>query len=124
MKRYSCQAWFPSLSSEIEISMSRGPSSLRPKSGKKTENLLRHFAHPRPRKFSYSPSSAIRLANVSDIYKTHIVCSQLLDIKCLSLFYLKLTFISSQMTLTITSQQMSLTFTRLSMAKFLRVRQI
>ena len=48
MKRYSCQTWFPSLSSEIEISMSRGPFSLRPESGKKTENLLRHFAHPGP----------------------------------------------------------------------------
>ena len=47
----------------------------------------------RPRKFSYSPSSAIRLAIVSDIYITHIVCSQLLDIKCLSLIYQKLTFI-------------------------------
>ena len=46
-----------------------------------------------PRKFSYSPSSVIGLAIVSDIYKTHVVCSQLLDMKCLFLFYLKLTFI-------------------------------
>ena len=33
----------------------------------------------------YRPSSLIRLANVSDIYRTTNVCSQLLALKCLSL---------------------------------------
>ena len=65
----------------------------------------------RMRKFSYSPSSATRLAIVSDIYKTHIVCSQLLDLKCLSFQYLKLTFAIPQMSVTFTWIEMSLTFT-------------
>ena len=49
-----------------------------------TLHLYNTCHRARARKFSYSPSSVIWLAIVSDIYKTNIVCSQLLGIKCLS----------------------------------------
>ena len=76
-----------------------------------TKSMIQRSTRSWPRKFSYSPSSATRLAIVSNIYKTHIVCSQLLDLKCLSFQDLKLTFAIPQLSVTFTWIEMSLTFT-------------